>query len=589
MHRRILTITLGACLCLAIAALPAAAQAPMRVGDEYRIHVDSLGGSDMDITPTEDGRVYTLTHTGATYIALYFADFDLAPGEYVRITDANGRQDYVMSGHGKMEAGTFWSQHVKGDTIRIHYVTSGEGKRLDKGFLIDKYTAGFVDLGEPDGGIEATCGTNDKGNAACYETSHPTEYDRGRAVARLLINGGSLCTGWLASAADHLVTNNHCIGSASSALNTDYEFMSEAPDCGSSNCQLCHDGVVISGANFIQTNGGLDYTLVQITSGNPAATYGFLQIDDRAAVLGEEIYIPQHAGGRAKEFGIFSTHTADGPSGVCHVNQFSSPCSGSGYQDVGYMCDTEGGSSGSPVLARSSHKVIALHHCANCPNRGVPIDLVCDEICQFLSTPCTSPSDCDDGQFCNGAEVCSGGFCEGGSDPCPGEDCDEGGDVCVPIVCDNDGTCEDGEDCNGCPNDCISGSTSASCGNNICEIGAGEDCLSCPSDCNGAPERQSLPSILLRRRRRPEPAGLRLQPVHHRRQHLLLRRVGAAYCCGDGVCEGDENSNNCDVDCDPGGSCAAKGDSCSSDGDCCSLVCKKQRHLPVAPGVDRSV
>jgi hypothetical protein len=547
----------------------------MRVGDEHRIHVDSLGASDMDITATEDGRVYTLTHPGATYIALYFANFDLPAGEYVKITDANGHQDYIMSGRGKMDAGTFWSQHVKGDTIRIQYVTRGEGSRLGKGFLLDKYAAGFVDLGDaPDGGLEAICSGDDKDNAVCYDTSHPTEYDRGRAVARLLINGGSLCTGWLASANDHLVTNNHCIGSASSALNTDYEFMAEAASCGSGNCQLCHPGNVISGATMIQTNGGLDYTLVQITSGNPAATYGFLQIDDRAAVVGEEIYIPQHPGGRAKEFGIFSTRAEDAPSGLCHVNQFSNPCSGSGYQDVGYMCDTEGGSSGSPVLARSSHKVIALHHCANCPNRGVPIDLVCDEICQFLSTPCTSQSDCDDGLFCNGAEVCSDGFCEDGSDPCPGDDCDEGGDVCVPIICDNDGTCEAGEHCDGCPNDCISGTTSASCGNNICELGAGEDCLSCPSDCNGA--QNGNPS----RRyccgdgagQNPQNCGFSLCSTGG--NTCTSGGSGAAYCCGDGVCEGDENSNNCDVDCDPGGTCAAKGDSCSSDGDCCSLHCK---------------
>ncbi|HKZ76466.1 MAG TPA: proprotein convertase P-domain-containing protein, partial [Actinomycetota bacterium] len=41
--------------------------------------------------------------------------------------------------------------------------------------------------------------------------------------------------------------------------------------------------------------------------------------------------------------------------------------------DVGYLCDTEGGSSGSPVLGYSDHKVIALHHCGGCANSGVQI------------------------------------------------------------------------------------------------------------------------------------------------------------------------------------------------------------------------
>ena len=61
MHNlRVSTIALGACLCLVLAALPALAQAPLRVGDELRIHVDSLGGSDMEITPTGDGRMFMM-------------------------------------------------------------------------------------------------------------------------------------------------------------------------------------------------------------------------------------------------------------------------------------------------------------------------------------------------------------------------------------------------------------------------------------------------------------------------------------------------------------------------------------------------
>ena len=73
---------------------------------------------------------------------------------------------------------------------------------------------------------------------------------------------------------------------------------------------------MFSGANFIQDNAALDYALVQIASGDPASTFGFLEIDNRAAVVGEQIYIPQHPGGRAKELGIFSSHSSDSPSGL---------------------------------------------------------------------------------------------------------------------------------------------------------------------------------------------------------------------------------------------------------------------------------
>lgn len=48
--------------------------------------------------------------------------------------------------------------------------------------------------------------------------------------------------------------------------------------------------------------------------------------------------------------------------------------------------------------------------------------------------PCTGDPDCDDGEFCNGAESCVGGSCVAGTDPCApsGQTCDEVSDTCVP-------------------------------------------------------------------------------------------------------------------------------------------------------------
>ena len=357
------------------------AHARIQVGDIYDLNLNTA----VDYPGSGDGSLrlvweHTLTHPGATYISAHFMDFQLAPGDYLEISDADGGQSYRLQGRGKLDAGTFWGRHVKGSTMDLKlWVRSPSGAQ---GFQIDEFAAGFEDIGSVQ--TQAICGSDDKENAICYESSHPVEYDTARAVARLLINGGGLCTGWLVSPDNLLITNEHCITTNSDALNTDYEFMSEAPNCSDFNCQLCHDGEVFSGGTLVQDNASLDYALVQITSGDPASVYGNLEIDNRTAVIGEEIYIPQHPSGRAKELGIFSSNGNDA-GGICSV--FSTtrpPCSGSGFNDVGYYCDTEGGSSGSPVLARNGHKVIALHHCANCPNRGVPINLVYAEIEAFL-------------------------------------------------------------------------------------------------------------------------------------------------------------------------------------------------------------
>lgn len=520
---------------IAVASGPAGAQEALKVGEHVAITIDSGGVTDVPVVVTPDGYSYTLKHDGATYIALHFDRFDLAPGDAVVISDAKGGQSYRMTGLGKRDAGAFWARHIKGDTAVIEWIT--DGPVADHGFSIDEYAAGNVDLGEP--AIDAICGTDDKRNAVCYQTTYPTEYDKSRAVARLLIQGSSLCTGWLASSSDHLITNEHCITSSSDALNTDYEFMAEAPNCSDSNCQLCHAGDIYSGASFVQDNPSLDYALVTL-SGNPSATYGYLDIDNRDAIVGEEIYIPQHPAGYAKELGIESSDSND-PTGICTVTTFAAGCTSSSYQDVGYSCDTEGGSSGSPVIARSSHKVVALHHCANCPNRGVPIDLICDEVCGYFGPECSVDADCDDGN------------------PCTTGSCVSGSCVHDPVAnCCGNGTCEAGEDCTSCSTDCATG-TAAACGNGICETADGEDCTNCPADCNGVTTGRPFNRYCC------GSDATCADPRCTGNGNTCTDQPGVGSCCGDGVCEGAEDETTCAIDCS---ACTVNAD--CDDGDSCT-------------------
>jgi hypothetical protein len=60
--------------------------------------------------------------------------------------------------------------------------------------------------------------------------------------------------------------------------------------------------------------------------------------------------------------------------------------------------------------------------------------------------------------------------------PCPADICDYG-----PVVC-GDGSCNGGETCNTCSQDC-----GQCCGNNICESQYGEDVNTCPADCPVTP------------------------------------------------------------------------------------------------------
>jgi len=160
---------------------------------------------------------------------------------------------------------------------------------------------------------------------------------------------------------------------------------------------------------------------------------------------------------------------------------------------------------------------------------------------------CSVDADCDDGLFCNGAETCNAGNCVASGDPCQGQTCDEAGDVCIPLVCNNDGTCDDGEDCYNCANDCISGSGPV-CGNSICEAGDGEDCVSCPSDCNGV--QGGKPS---RRYCCGDGGGSGLTICADGRcndgVNICTYEPALGFCCGDSTCEGDEDGVNCMIDC----------------------------------------
>jgi len=94
-----------------------------------------------------------------------------------------------------------------------------------------------------------------------------------------------------------------------------------------------------------------------------------------------------------KKFGIVDTNEADGQ---CKVKGYTQGCAPT---DMQYTCDTEGGSSGSPVLSRTNNKVVALHHCGGAcnGNLGAPIIDFYDDIKDFFVAPgpTASPTNCD--------------------------------------------------------------------------------------------------------------------------------------------------------------------------------------------------
>ncbi len=319
---------------------------------------------------------HEMHHPGATYIAPYFAHFDLAPGDWVEVRSPDGARSWRYEDQGKDGRGVtggFWGIHVPGDTAVVElHSPGGQG---GWGYEIDRIARGTVELWTP----EAVCGTDDKDWARCYEASDPVIYDRSRIVARLLIQGSGLCTGWLVGNEGHVMTNNHCIGSTVAAGDTDFELMAEG-SCGQFCGQLqCPGPIVATSSTLIRTSSVLDYSLVKLPV-NPTPTYGFATLRPSGPILNERIYLPQHPLGRGKQIAVVSTDSHN-PSGFAEVDGISNYNTGSGLRRVAlYFADTEGGSSGSPVIAHDDHRVIALHfgtfNCTTTGNGGTAIDVV---------------------------------------------------------------------------------------------------------------------------------------------------------------------------------------------------------------------
>lgn len=419
---------------LAPAVADADRQRPITVGEHVQLELETphpytaSGAAAPELTWSD-----RIVHPGATYVAIHFARFELAPGDYVVVRSPDGRQKWEYRGRGKRDLGMtkdgFFAAHIKGAEAVVELYTAGDGAAF--GYRIDLYGRGYNDqeirdlwdqgLGEilnlpmPQGFDESVCTADDTEEVKCYQATEPAAYANARAVARLLLNGSAHCTGWLVGTEGHLMTNEHCITSQSQTDNIDFEFMAEGATC-QTNCasSLACPGVVeASGGTFVTDDAPLDYALVipDTSTGSGTdlpATYGFFRLRQSGAVLDERIYLVQHPAGWGKRFAMVSSYpddvTAGGFNYASSLNEDA--CSG-GPGDVGYWADTQGGSSGSPVIGYSDHRIVAIHHCrgtAFCTsgnpgtddrNRGVPIQDIITDLGPLLpqGAVCDPPTD----------------------------------------------------------------------------------------------------------------------------------------------------------------------------------------------------
>jgi len=330
-------------------------------------------------------------YLGAPYVKVHVARAILLPGDYLTVADPVGIEVYRYDRE-QLAAGR-WAMSVTGDTavVTLHpglvdpfgmrSVVAGLGVTIDK--VARGYTPAEVQArgdtvrGTPRSGRtppaghvdESVCGRDDKSDAVCYRETDPVLYRRSKAVARLLINGIELCTGWRFGPDNRMLTNNHCIAEDRDAEDTEVWFNYQCATCDG---YAVFRSTKVWASDVLMTDEVLDFTLFTVDSFERIKKFGYLEAELGRVSKGQKVYIPQYPRG---EPGMIATASDEDTSGNCAIDDPAD----TGYDeatDVSYYCDTEGGSSGSPVLSRTSNKVIALHHFGGCLNYGVRIDLI---------------------------------------------------------------------------------------------------------------------------------------------------------------------------------------------------------------------
>ena len=324
----------------------------------------------------------TFHYPAASYVKLHFNRVMLLPGDYLTVSNPEGTESYRYDTPTSDE----WAMSVTGDTARLQ-VHRAAGAALVAGSLlsrlgvdVDRVARGFTPVeqrrapgSQPvgpghDPREESVCGGDESADAVCYKSADPVAYTRSQAIVRLLINGTELCTGWRVGAENRLLTNNHCFSSAAEARKTEVWFNYQCTKCRG---QSARKPVKVRAAQVLATDHTYDYTLFTVTNFPSVRKFGFLSFDPYRPVKGQELYVPQHPSGEPTRI----AGALGDKAGTCVVadNRYDGYVKGS---DVAYYCDTEGGSSGSPVLSRKTNKVVALHHFGGCPNSGVRGDLL---------------------------------------------------------------------------------------------------------------------------------------------------------------------------------------------------------------------
>jgi hypothetical protein len=265
----------------------------------------------------------------------------------LRVRDLSGGEvETVAGGSPLLASGEFWTREVRGRGAEIVLESDTDAAGLE--VAIDRYAFRVISpIPKSITGIDQR-----------QPVGRAPEEVRGWSapVARLVFVVGNrqfTCTGFLVTG-DLLLTNEHCLGTAPVALSALVEFGFDSLDSTPETFRV---------SRLEAVSAPLDYSVVRLTQA-PPPRYGRVAFGAAAAAENQALVVIQHPAGEFKQVSI-----AD-----CRVSGAVRPGVAAGPTDFGHLCDTLGGSSGSPVVDRQTGRVLGLHHWGFLPDSDTPVN-----------------------------------------------------------------------------------------------------------------------------------------------------------------------------------------------------------------------
>lgn len=216
---------------------------------------------------------------------------------------------------------------------------------------------------------QATCGEKD--SVPVTDSSAVSLADLARPVGLLVFpgpGGWSSCTAFVVGKR-YVLTNGHCINTSELARKARVTFGHDSSS---------QEGTTLNVKDLVASCPNLDCSLLELESEPPAGTGSVAIPPDVHPKPGSPLVVIGHPDGAYKEVSLKGCAAADDIASADSVFE--------------HYCDTEGGSSGSPVFDLVSRRLVGLHrvgvaHCGPYAggNEAVAIDAVAQDLKSALA------------------------------------------------------------------------------------------------------------------------------------------------------------------------------------------------------------